>query len=184
MIKPYYNAQKGHIGQLFGVNPTSYQPNGHTGLDIGISSSYGTFLVAPEKVRIKQVIDQETFAVKFLENLSKGFGVLMTSVRDSNVDYLYWHCLPNIPVKVGDIVEQGEVIAQMGNSGFVIQGGVIIPIEHRNNPPYAGTHLHMEVRVKNKYVDPIPLIDWSIPVKQSTNQWIMKVLLQIKKLLS
>lgn len=182
ICKPYWNATIHQIAQGFG-NPQSFGGN-HTGIDICPASfAYGTFLVAPEDVIIKEVIDQETFAVKFIENLSKGFGVLMTSVRDPNVDYLYWHCLPNIPVRKGQLVKQGDVISQMGNSGFVMSGGVLVPIEHRNNPPYLGTHLHMEVRVNNQYVDPVPYIDWSIPVKKTSNQWIYQVLTKIQQLL-
>lgn len=184
ICKPYHNATIHQISQPFGVNPTSYQPNGHTGVDIYPASfAYGTFLVAPEDVIIKEVIDQTTFAVKFLENLSKGFGVLMTSKANPDVDYLYWHLLPNIPVKKGQLVSQGEAVGQMGNSGFVMSGGVLVPIEHRSIKPYNGTHLHYEVRVKNQYVNPIPLIDFSIPVKRTTNQWIMQVLLKMSNLL-
>ena len=175
--KPYFNCSINHISQPFG-NPQSFGGT-HTGVDLAPFGAYGTFLVAPEKVRIKQVITQETFAIKYLENLSKGFGVLMTSLADPNVDYLYWHCLSVIPVRVGDIVEQGEEVAQMGNTGFVLVGGKVVPIELRNSPPYPGTHLHFEVRVNNQYVNPVPLIDWDIPVKRTTLQWIAKVLTQI-----
>ena len=183
-IKPYYNSSISHITQPFGVNPTPYHPNGHTGVDFAFPLCYGTNLVAPEDVVIKMVIDQKTFdPVKYLENLSKGFGVLMTSVKNPDIDYLFWHCINPIPVKIGQIVKQGELIAQMGNSGFVMVGGNIVPIELRNAPGMPGSHLHYEKRVNNVYANPIPNIDFSIPVPLTKIEWMISILKIMSNLL-
>ena len=178
ICKPYGKCNINHISQPFGVNPTSYQLNGHTGVDFSPPFlAFGTNLVAPEDVRIKRVITQETFdPVRFIENMSKGFGVLMTSLENPEVDYLYWHCINPLPINEGQIVKQGELVAQMGNSGFVMQFGQLVPIEHRSRPGNPGTHLHFEKRVDNVYVNPIPDIDWSILVQITTIQWLLEIL--------
>jgi murein DD-endopeptidase MepM/ murein hydrolase activator NlpD len=175
LTKPYYNCSINHIAQPFG-NPQSFGGN-HTGVDLSFRYAYGTNLVAPEDVVIKRVIDQKTFdPVKYLENLSKGFGVLMTSLRDPNVDYLYWHLLNPVPVKEGQIIKRGESVGLMGNSGFVFSAGQLVPIEHRSRPDFPGTHLHYEVRVNNSYVNPVPLIDFEIPVPMTKIKWMMQFL--------
>ena len=183
--KPYYGATIQHISQPFGVNPTSYQPNGHTGVDMSPIMGYGKNLVAPEDVRIKRVINIDTFDfIKYPTQLSNGFGVLMTSLADPTIDYLYWHCLPAIPVKEGDIIKQGDSVAQMGNSGFVFQAGKLVAIEHRSNPGYPGTHLHYEKRVNNVYVDPIESIDWNIPVPYPPASFGLAVLKKLLNIIS
>ncbi len=153
-LKPYWNCSINQISQPFG-NPQSFGGN-HTGTDF--VGSYGVFLVAPEKVRIKRIITDETFDDKYLENLSKGFGVLMTSISNPSIDYLYWHCLQIFPVKEGQIVERGEAVAQMGNSGLVFTNGKLVPIDLRNAPGFPGTHLHYEVRLNGIPVNPMRYI--------------------------
>lgn len=181
ICKLYAGATIQHISQPFGVNPTSYQPNGHVGVDFSPFMGYGKVLVAPEDVVIKRVINLETFDFeKYPEKLAYGFGVLMTSVQAPSVDYLYWHCLPAIPVKEGDIIEQGQPVAQMGNSGFVFSAGVLVPIEHRSRPGFPGTHLHFEMRVNNQYVNPVPYIDWTIPVSGGTVAFALAVLAKLR----
>lgn len=182
LTKPYYSCNLNHISQPFGVNPNNLQPKGHLGTDFAFFGCYGTFLVAPEDVKIKLVIDSETFDFeKFPENLSKGYGVLMTSLANPDMDYLFWHLLPNIPVRKEDTLMRGDVVGQIGNSGMVFVGGQLVPIEHRTKPPYPGTHLHAEARLNNKYVDIVPLIDFSLPVERVKGEWIAKVLAQISR---
>ena len=61
-------------------------------------------------------------------------------VRNNNVTTLYAHC-SEILVKEGDIVADGQVIAKVGNSG--------------NS---TGPHLHFEIRVDNRCLDPVKLV--------------------------
>ena len=52
--------------------------------------------------------------------------------------------LAEIYVRVGDIVSAGDVIASMGNTGYVI------PRPTSSNP-YGGTHLHFCVFIGEPY---------------------------------
>ena len=61
-------------------------------------------------------------------------------VRNNNVTTLYAHC-SEILVKEGDIVADGQVIAKVGNSG--------------NS---TGPHLHFEIRVDDRCLDPVKLV--------------------------
>lgn len=61
-------------------------------------------------------------------------------VRNNNVTTLYAHC-SEIFVKEGDIVADGQVIAKVGNSG--------------NS---TGPHLHFEIRVDDRCLDPVKLV--------------------------
>ena len=53
----------------------------------------------------------------------------------------------------------------MGNSGFVMRGGWLIPVEIRTMKPHLGTHVHFEEFIQEgqerNYVDPILDIDWN-----------------------
>ena len=181
-VKPYWNCYIGHISQPFGVNPTSYQPNGHTGVDF--VGSYGVFLVAPEDCYVEEIITDETFDLKYWENLEKGFGILLRSVANPSVKYLHWHCLQIFPVKKEQLVKRGEAVAQMGNSGFCMVGGKIVPINLRHIPPFRGTHTHYEKRVNGQYVNPVPDIDFGIPVTRTSKQWIQQTLLSMVNFLN
>ena len=164
ICKPYKECDLTQLSQRFGVNVLPRQPKGHTGIDF--SYKYGTFLVAPENVVVRSVIKANNIN-KDTTPLLRGYGIEMSSLENPTRVHLYWHCLPVFPVKVGDIVMQGEAVAQMGNSGFVMSGSnnEIVPVEVRTNAPYKGTHLHQEMRIDDKLVDPLRYIDFSIPIK-------------------
>ena len=63
-------------------------------------------------------------------------------IRCNNVTTLYAHCL-NILVKEGQIVSQGQDIASVGSTG--------------NS---TGPHLHFEIRIDDRYVDPSKVIQF------------------------
>ena len=72
---------------------------------------------------------------------------------------LYAH-LATVNVKLGDVVKKGQVIGIMGNTGNSY-----------------GAHLHFEVRLNNKHIDPTPYLNADLP-KQAhvtyrafTNRW-------------
>ena len=64
-------------------------------------------------------------------------------VRSNNVTTLYAHC-SEILVKEGDIVAEGQVIAKVGNTGRS-----------------TGPHLHFEIRVDDRCLDPAKLVKFN-----------------------
>ncbi len=80
----------------------------------------------------------------------------------SGYEHLYWHTQPVMPVKTGDVVKAGTIVAYCGNSGNVFSNGVYVPLEQRNMPNFAGTHLHQTLHKINSnedLIDPLPFID-------------------------
>ncbi len=178
---PYKGARKTDITQNF-YNIQNFSIQGFTGLQHNaldfarFSNMYGTFLVAPEDVTITNIIDSP-IVTDNLDAFKYGYGLLM---KGKDYYHCYWHCLPVFPVSIGQTVKQGEIVAQMGNSGYSWSGGGV------TNPntavqTKAGTHLHWEVfTLENgarKYVDPLPLIDWAIPINYSVLK-VVETLLQ------
>jgi murein DD-endopeptidase MepM/ murein hydrolase activator NlpD len=127
----------GNITQYFGENPTLYARWGlkaHNGIDI--VAAHGTDLLAVE--------DATVIDVKLSPD---GYGKHIRLLSDRHVSNLYrqWvygHCSV-ITAKVGDKVKAGDKIAEMGNTGFVVSGAN--PYWKYN--PYAGTHLHLGLRL-------------------------------------
>ncbi|HEC66103.1 MAG TPA: M23 family metallopeptidase [bacterium] len=170
--KPYQKASRTHITQHFGVNPKPYQPNGHKGVDWAFK--YGTWLVAPQRSIVSKIIGAKNVS-EDLAPLSRGYGIVLKSLVENNTYYLYWHCLPVFPVLVGQEVQQGQPVAQMGNSGFVMSGGWVVPVEVRTTKAHLGTHTHQEEFTeigRREYTNPLLDIDWDIPVRIP---WMMKL---------
>ena len=67
----------------------------------------------------------------------KAYGYMVQILHDNGEETVYGHC-SSLLVKVGERVCRGQEIAKMGNTG--LSGGV---------------HLHFEVRVDGKAVDPV-----------------------------
>jgi len=181
LCKPFQTASRNSISQGFGVNPCSYQPNGHSGNDF--VNPTGTWLVAPELCKVVNIIDTPQKLDTDLAPLERGYGIVMQSLAKANTYYLYWHCLPFFPVEIGDTVTQCQEVARMGNSGFCIVRGEVVPLDIRNVPPYLGTHLHYEKFTEEngvrKYYDVLPDIDWTIWNSNGVLDDIQKVLQKI-----
>lgn len=135
------------------------------------AGKFGTFLVAPFNCKILSIIgiesDQDEPDVGSLRN---GYGIRMQSVEDPSISCVYWHCQGVFPRKVGDYVQAGQVVAMMGNSGFVLSDGKYVEVDVRLVPPYKGTHLHYSMSQRtsdgvDNVIDPSRFIDWSIPIK-------------------
>lgn len=62
-------------------------------------------------------------------------------ITNGDTEYYYGHASV-VLVKVGDVVNVGDVIAKVGNTGHS-----------------TGSHLHFEIRVDGKTVDPLPVLD-------------------------
>ncbi len=98
--------------------------SGHTGMDIAGRPS-GTAIRAAASGTVVMVLNQST-----------GYGRHLMIDHGGGVQTLYAHC-SSINVKVGDWVEQGQLIAAMGRTGRA-----------------TGVHLHFEVRINGQYMNP------------------------------
>ena len=131
----------GDITQWFAENPLLYAQfdmKGHNGIDI--VRPHGTEMYAIENGTILDVKDSPDGYGKHVRFLSKKQGV-----SGYFHEWTYGHC-SNIFVKVGDEVKGGQLIAAMGNTGFVVSGST----PFWKNNPYAGTHLHLGLRLMKR----------------------------------
>ena len=108
---------------------------------------------SPEKTPVYSVCDGIVKDVSFTEeenktNIEKSGGNTITiSCKVDNLEYivLYAHLYPNSSkVKVGDKVSHWQEIAGVGTTGYS-----------------TGNHLHYEVKLNNKLVDGMSLIDFN-----------------------
>lgn len=168
---------QGHITQFFGENPDLYAfmgYPGHPGIDI--YQPYGTLICAATDGKIANVHLQEA-------NKLGGLQIdLFSPIQEDGFVYetIYAHC-SEILVAQEQEVKAGDPIGRVGNSGFVVSGGV----KHwqNSNPDHKGTHLHLGLRIwkplrpgdmeslviqnfDNKYhgwIDPMPYLQNSQP---------------------
>jgi murein DD-endopeptidase MepM/ murein hydrolase activator NlpD len=140
---------KGSMTQYFAENPKLYahmNMHGHNGVDI--VAPHGTPMYAVESGTVVEV-----------KNTPEGYGKHLRFIThgkngDTCREWTYGHC-SNIHVQVGDEVTEGDHVADMGNTGFVVSGAT--PFWNAN--PFAGTHLHLGLReVKRTRVN-----SWSYP---------------------
>lgn len=152
-IKDYKHASypQGSVTQWFALNPklygtlcvtdTSLLPSkkyclaGHNGIDI--VAPWGTPMYAVFSGTITDVA-----------SANNGFGKHLRIMCDQGEfveEWVYAHC-SEIFVKPGDEVLAGQLLANMGNTGFVVSGAT--PYWKHN--PYAGTHLHLGKRLWKK----------------------------------
>lgn len=128
----------GDITQWFGENPQLYsslviingQPlKGHNGIDI--VRPHGEHMFAVEDATVTEV-----------KSDAGGYGKhVRIRSTDGKREWAYGHC-HSIFVTKGQEVKEGQFIATMGNTGFVVSGNT--PYWGAN--PYAGTHLHLGIR--------------------------------------
>jgi murein DD-endopeptidase MepM/ murein hydrolase activator NlpD len=134
---------KGDVTQWFAENPKLYSQfglDGHNGVD----------LVRPHGEPLYAI---ESGTIIAVENNPHGYGKhlrILSDYKDSNGrqrEWAYGHNSVNLVV-VGQKVIEGDKIALMGNTGFTISGAT--PYWKVN--PYAGTHLHIGVRLMKQTV--------------------------------
>lgn len=152
VCRPYKEAKEWHLTQGFHSD--------HLANDFHYK--YGCFLVSPEITRVKYIITDKNFNDS-LEPIKRGYGIVLESL-DGKRQYHHWHCLGVFPVNERDIVQRGQIVAQMGNSGFVISNGKFVLIKDRLKYPYPGTHTHYVMKIDKVTVNPRAWIDWNIPV--------------------
>lgn len=129
---------KGDVTQYFAENPALYAHMGlagHNGIDI--VRPHGELMYAIEDCTVVSVKDDPAGFGKNIRMISKA--------KDENGNHRLWtyaHNSKNL-VKQNDEVREGQGIALMGNTGFVVSGAT--PFWKHN--PYAGTHLHLGLRL-------------------------------------
>lgn len=133
------------------IDPYDGQESFHSGIDIASNDgSYGTYIIAArDGTVIYPNSDSPTNCVSngTEDPCGGGYGnYVMIEHSDGSVT-VYAHMYENsITVHYGDQVSQGQVIGKMGSSGRS-----------------TGAHLHFEVRVNGKQVNPLNFISESNP---------------------
>lgn len=117
----------GSVSSIFGARESKYQnvTGYHTGIDIAADT--GTPILAAMQGIVELVSNEGDYGKH-------------VKIRCNNVYTLYAHC-SKIFVKEGQIVAEGQKIANVGNTG--------------NS---TGPHLHFEIRVEDRFVDPAEII--------------------------
>ncbi len=69
-----------------------------------------------------------------------GYGYSVTVQNADGTEIIYAHSR-RLLVKTGDVVKAGQVLGEVGNTGYSY-----------------GTHLHLEIHVNGEPTDPIPLL--------------------------
>ena len=98
----------------------------------GVVVHSGVDLAAEIGTPIKSAINGKVIKV---ENLEDSFGTYV-KIQNENIITTYAHC-SSIEVNEGDLVEQGAIIGYSGNTG--------------NS---TGPHLHFEISIDDRFVDP------------------------------
>ncbi len=114
---------QGVVTSYFGYRSVSVGSSFHKGIDIGTST--GTPIVA-----------SDGGTVIYADWLS-GYGKLVEISHGNGKTTRYAHCSA-LAVNVGDMVDQGELIAYVGNTGVS-----------------SGSHLHFEVRINDVPYNPL-----------------------------
>mgnify|MGYP001604113922 FL=1 len=125
LCRPFNEAIPSLITQKFNNIQGDGKP--HSGVDLRpVNPNAGAILVAPCRVRITNIIDNYDLDSSDELALKRGYGIAMQPLEGNypmNTFFLYWHCHGIFPVEIGQIVEMGQPVAQMSNSGFVMSGG-------------------------------------------------------------
>ena len=103
----------------------------HSGIDIPMPK--GTSIRAARDGVVKLVASAKSRSFR-------GYGNVVILDHGGGISTLYAHCL-NIKVRQGQRVRQGETLATVGRTGRATTN-----------------HVHFEVRVNGKPVDPIPFL--------------------------
>ena len=132
---PFLDASRG--GHNYSV--TQDFSSSHRGIDFGVW--YGDPICAIKGGTVITAYDEGYFSK---DNILWTYGTYVVIEHEDGMRSYYAH-LKSRTVSVGDKVSGGQIIGYSGNTG-------------RTNPeptaakPYAGTHLHFEIRVKNNGV--------------------------------
>lgn len=104
----------------------------HTGIDISGAGIYGQPVIS--------VNDGTVAYINLDYKPGEGYGIYMIVDHGGGISTVYAQ-LSNVVVNVGDKIEKGQKIAEVGSTGWS-----------------TGAHLHFEVRVDGKHVGPQPYL--------------------------
>ena len=116
------------ISRSYGYASSAYSSGYHTGIDITGSGAYGRTIIAADSGTVVQA------------GWNGSYGYSVTIQHSGGVRTLYAHC-SSLSVSVGQYVSQGQPIARVGNTGYSL-----------------GAHLHFEVIVNGRKVNPNPYL--------------------------
>lgn len=124
--------------------PTGGATSYHAGIDIG----------APKGSKFIAICDGKITFTGFL-----GGGGYTITLSVNSMKITYCHVSPTYIVKTGDIVKKGQVIGYVGPKNVYGVPGNQYYDENGNptNGATTGPHLHLGVRVDEKYIDPLTL---------------------------
>lgn len=158
----YTPSKSGYIFPVAGLskaninNKTYPSYSGHTGVDVNINVT-GKNVVAVKSGTveisraIKGSIKNYDSEGNYIASYSSYGEYIVINHHDGTMT-LYGHLKPGSrKVSVGDEVKQGQAIGIVGNTGNCLP---------RPTPskPLSGTHLHFEVRINGKPVNPLPYL--------------------------
>ena len=187
IVKPFKNCYPNSLTQGFTLK--QHEACDYTG-------KFGEFLLAPFDCRIERMIRGEKLNGNTQE-VETGCGLLMISTENPNYRVSYWHCQPIFPVEIGELVKQGQPVAQMGNTGAVYGNGQFYSVAEReqeysestpSNLPKKGVHVHISYGFGDGSAegtvnrDISKEIDWTIPVSYSLLDAISMTLKSILKI--
>lgn len=137
------------LGQGFGVNLTpAYKAAGflgHMGEDFGGDSDWGKPIVCAVETTVSTILSQNN------PNL-EAYRAVNTIHEDPDgtcYEIQYGH-FSTTPVKIGDKLEVGDVVAYIGNTGDVYHNGQLVSDAQKQAGSHAGAHLHLQVRAIGK----------------------------------
>ncbi len=110
------------------IDPFTLKPAFHTGVDL--TSDLGTPVVAAAKGRVTKINQKDD---------STGYGKYIEISHSNQTSTLYGH-LSEILVKENQVLHKGEIIGLVGDTGRS-----------------TGPHLHFEVQIEGKAVDPVAI---------------------------
>jgi murein DD-endopeptidase MepM/ murein hydrolase activator NlpD len=151
--------------------------SGHQAVDFAFNRCYGTFLVAPRICEVEKIVTDETLDNEFYPAFQRGYGIVLRDFLMPQYRYLYWHCLQVFPVMVGQKVYNGDIVAQIGNSGLCYSNGVEVPLKNRGTK---GSHLHFEMFDGDTRISPLPFIDWLSEPKLNKLKAIEQIVIRMK----
>ncbi len=131
------------ISSPFGkrTSPTSGASSSHSGIDIP----------APQGSKFIAVHDGEITFRQFL-----GAGGYTITLSFDNYKVSYCHSDPNFIVEVGDKIKQGQVIGNVGPKYVTgVKGNQYHDGIGFTNGATTGPHLHLGIRLNDKYVNPV-----------------------------
>jgi len=152
-LKLRYPFDKNTIVQGFGANAVgAYHAMGlagHPGIDFGV----------PWGTPIPSVADSYCYSTLNKDNPNlMAYRAVFTLVDVGDVTYeiSYGHCSDMSVIPMRNVVA-GNILANVGNTGDVYQGGILVTQAAKASGSHDGSHLHFQVRLMHKVPVGTPL---------------------------